>query len=119
MKNFRKIVAEVMMILVVVYVSISFGNEVVTLTINKASLTNTAGINLYLNDDTVPFTALETSLAQPWVMSAELGTINGVMKVRAVPFNGLGQEGTSSPEFSYAVLPDGSDIVIKIERFVE
>lgn len=118
MKNFRKIVVEVMMLLVV-YVSISFGNEVVILTISKTSLANTAGINLYLNDDTVPFTALETSLTQPWVMSAELGTINGVLRVRAVPFNGLGQEGTSSLEFSYAVLPDGSDIVIKIEKTIQ
>ena len=107
------------LLVLVVHVSISFGNEVVTLTISKTSLHNTAGINLYLNDDTVPFTSLETSLTQPWVMSAELGTINGVLRVRAVPFNGLGQEGTSSLEFSYAVLPDGSDVTIKIERFVE
>ena len=107
------------LLVLVVHVSISFGNEVVTLTINKASLRNTAGINLYLNDDTVPFTALETSLTQPWVMSAELGTINGVMRIRAVPFNGLGQEGTSSSEFTYAVLPDGSDIVIEIKKLVE
>ena len=107
------------LLVLVVHVSISFGNETVTLTVSKESLTNTAGINLYLNDDTVPFTALETSLTQPWVMSAELGTINGVMRIRAVPFNGLGQEGTSSPVFSYAVRPDGSDIVIEIKKFVE
>lgn len=104
------------MLLVVVYVSISFGNEVVTLTINKTSLNNTAGINLYLNDDTESFTSIDTTLAQPWIMSAELGTINGVLRVRAVPFNGLGQEGTSSPEFIHTVLPDGSDISIKIEK---
>lgn len=98
-----------------VYVTISFGNEIVTLTITKASMQNVAGINLYQDADTVPTTTIDTSLPQPWVITADLVTINDVVTVRAVPVNLLGQEGTSSPEFKYSKVPDGSDIMINIK----
>ena len=98
-----------------VYVTISFGNEVVTLTITKPSMQNVAGIKLYQDADTVPTTTIDTSLPQPWTLTADLVTINNVVTVRAVPVNTLGQEGTSSPEFKFSRLPDGSDITIVIK----
>lgn len=102
------------MLVFVVYVSISFGNEIVTLTITKANMQSVAGINLYQDAGATPFTAIDTSLPQPWKLTANLVTVNDVVTVRAVPFNALGQEGTSSPEFKFSRIPDGTDIVIEI-----
>lgn len=111
----KKIIPMLFMLVLVVYVYISFGNEIVTLTITKTSMQNVAGINLYQDADTVPTTTIDTSLPQPWTLTADLVTINNVVTVRAVPVNTLGQEGTSSPEFKFSRLPDGSDITIVIK----
>lgn len=110
----KKILPILFMLVLTVYVTISFGNEIVTLTITKPSMQNVAGINLYQDADTVPFTVLDTSLPQPWTLTADLVSVNNVVTVRAVPVNVLGQEGTSSPEFKFSQLPDGSDIIIEI-----
>ena len=107
------------MLVLVVYVYISFGNEIVTLTITKTSMQNVAGINLYQDADTVPTTTIDTLLPQPWMFTADLVSVNGVVTVRAVPVNALGQEGTSSPEFKFSRLPNGSDITINIKSVEE
>lgn len=111
--NFKKVFIQTLLVLVVT-VRISFGNEVVNLTIDKTSMTNVAAINLYQNDDTIPFTVLDASLPKPWTLSADLETINGILRVHAAPVNALGQEGTKSPEVPYSGIPDGADITIVI-----
>ena len=110
----KKIIPMLFALVLTVYVTISFGNEIVTLTITKPSMQNVAGINLYQDADIVRTTTIDTSLPQPWVIRADLVTINDVVTVRAVPVNSLGNEGTSSPEFKFSRLPDGSDITIEI-----
>lgn len=111
----KKILPMLFVLVLTVYVTISFGNEIVTLTITKPSMQSTAGIKLYQDADTVPITTIDTSLPQPWTLTADLVTINDVVTVRAVPVNALRQEGTSSPEFKFSRLPDGSDITIEIK----
>jgi hypothetical protein len=111
----KKIISMLFTLVLVVYVSISFGNEIVTLTISKTNMQSTASINLYQHQDAVPFTVIDTSLPQPWTLTSDLVTVNDVVTIHAVPVNGLGQEGSSSPEFSFSRLPDGSDITIEIK----
>lgn len=111
----KKIISMLFMFVMVVYISISFGNEIVTMTVSKASLQSTTAIKLYQHADTTPFATLDTSPPQPWVTTADLVTVNDVVTIHAVPVNGLGQEGSSSPEFKFSRLPDGSDITIEIK----
>jgi len=111
----KKIISMLFTLVLVVYVSISFGNEIVTLTVSKASLQSTTAINLYQHQDAVPFAVIDTSLPQPWTLTDTLVTVNDVVTVHAVPVNSLGQEGTSSPEISFSRLPDGADITIEIK----
>jgi len=111
----EKIISILCVLVLVVYISISFGNEIVTLTVSKASLQSTTAINLYQHADTTPFATLDTSLPQPWVTTADLVTVNDVVTIHAAPVNALGQEGSSSQEVSFSRLPDGSDIKIEIK----
>jgi hypothetical protein len=110
----KKIISMLFTLVLVVYVSISFGNEIVTLTVSKANMQSTASINLYQHADVVPFAVIDTALPQPWTLTDNLITVNDVVTIHAAPVNALGQEGSSSPEVKFSRLPDGSDITIEI-----
>ena len=110
-----KIFTQTMVLLLIVYISLSFANQVITLEVDKANVENVAGIELYQNDDTEPFLTLDTPSLKPWIISADLVWINGTAKVYAIPVDVNGIRGTKSPEFTY-IGPDGFDITIKIPK---
>jgi len=108
-----KIFTQTMVLLLTVYLSLSFANQVITLEVDKVNIDNVAEIELYQNADTEPFVTLDTPSLKPWIISADLVWINGTTKVHAIPVDINGVQGTKSPEFTYTIL-DGSDITIKI-----
>jgi len=108
----RKIFTQIILILIV-YVSISFANQTITLEVNKTDIDNVAEIELYQNDDLEPFVTLNATLPKPWEVTADIISVNGVLSVHAIPIDANGIKGSKSPEFTYTTL-DGSDITIKI-----
>ena len=109
----KKILAQTMVLLLTVYISISFANQTITLEVDKAKIDNVAGIELYQNDDLEPFMTINATLPKPWEVTADIISINGVLSVHAIPIDANGIKGSKSPEFTYTTL-DGSDITIKI-----
>jgi len=107
-----KILLQILLMLMV-NVYISFANQVVTLEIDKANIEGVSKIELYQNSDTIPFTTLDPALPRPWIISADLVSINGVMSLSAIPVDINGVKGSRSPDVVYKTL-DGSDITIKI-----
>jgi uncharacterized membrane protein YvbJ len=107
----KKIVSIFLAFALAVHISISFAEQQVTLTIDKGNMENVAGIEVFQNDDTEPVTAIDTTLPKPWQKDVTLVSINGVLKVYAVPVDTNGARGTRSPD--YTIL-DGSDITINI-----
>jgi len=103
----------IQMLLVIVYVSISFGNQVVTLEVDKTNIKGTSSIGLYQNSDEAPFMTLDATLPKPWFLTADLVSVNGKLWVYAIPIDANGVKGSRSPDIVYETL-DGSDITIKI-----
>ena len=102
-------------LLLVVYISISFANQTITLEVNKADIDNVAEIELYQNDDLEPFMTINATLPKPWEVTADIISVNGVLSVHAIPIDANGIKGSRSLEFIYTIL-DGSDITIKIPK---
>jgi len=109
----KKILAQIIMFVFVVYVSISFANQTITLEVDKADIENVAGIELYQNDDLEPFVTLDATLPKPWEVTADLVSIDGALSVHAIPIDANGIKGSRSPGLIYNML-DGSDITIII-----
>ena len=107
-----KILTQTMVLLLTIYISLSFANQVITLEVDKANVENVAGIELYQNDDTEPFLTLDATLPRPWTISADLTSINGVVNVYAIPIAADGERGSRSPVWEDVML-DGADITIK------
>ena len=107
----KKIAAQLIMIILVVYVSLSFAEQTVMLKVDKTDINNVAVIELYQNADTAPFTVLDATAQKPWQISAELTSVNGVINVYAIPVDAEGRKGSKSPVME-DVLLDGSDITI-------
>ena len=106
----KKVLAQLLVF--VVYISISFANQVVPLEIDKANINNVAEIELYQNADIEPFITLDATLPKPWIIPADLTSINGVVNVYAIPVDADGMKGSMSPIWE-DILLDGSDITIK------
>ena len=108
----KKVLAQLWVLVFVVYISISFAEQAVILEVDKANINNVAGIELYQNDGTEPFVTLDATLPRPWTTSADLTSINGVVSVYAIPIDVDGMKGSMSPVIK-VILLDGSDITIK------
>ena len=77
-------------LLLVVYISISFANQTITLEVDKADIDNVAEIELYQDDDLEPFVTLNATLPKPWEVTADIISINGVLSVHAIPIDANG-----------------------------
>jgi hypothetical protein len=108
-----KILAQIIMFILVIHVTLAFSQQTITFHVDKTSMDNTSGINLYQNQDVAPFATVDTTRPQPWSVTGTVTLINEVFTVYAVPYNLLGIEGTSS-EILTINAPDGSDITITI-----
>ena len=109
----KKITAHFGMLLLVVYVSLSFANQVAILTVDKTDIENVSVIELYQNADTEPFAILDATLPKPWEVTADIISIDGALSVHAIPIDANGIKGSRSPGLIYNML-DGSDITIII-----
>ena len=109
----KKIYSVMIQVVLVVYVSLSFANQVVTLEVDKTNIEGTSSIDLYQNSDEAPFMTLDATLPRPWITTADLVSVNSKIWVYAVPVDKNGVKGSRSPDIVYTTL-DGSDITIKI-----
>jgi len=111
---FKKIFTEILMLLLVVHISISFAQQTVTLKVTKTNIEkDLTKIKLFQNQDTEPLTILDTTVT-PWTWTGTIDTMNGIASFYAIPIDAAGQEGSRSTEIIIDPPPDGSDIVITV-----
>ena len=116
-KNFRKIIATVITLVLTVYISISFAQQQVTITVIKTEVeSDLASFNLYQDDATVPFATLDAKVT-PWVWTGEITLMNGKTDISATALDETGNESTRSPKTTFDPAPGSPDkvTVVKIE----
>ena len=89
----KKIIAHLSMLLLVVYVSLSFAQHYVKIIVSKddAIEADLAGFNIYQDDNATPIATLDAHIT-PWQWCGEITTINGVSNFSATSFDTAGQE---------------------------
>jgi len=111
---FKRIFTEILVLLLVVHVYISFAQQSVTLKVTKTNIErDLTKIKLFQNQDTEPLTILDVTVT-PWTWTGTVDTMNGIASFYAIPVDATGQEGSRSPEVILDPPPDGSDIVITV-----
>jgi len=111
---FKRIFTEILVLLLVVHVYISFAQQSVTLKVTKTNIErDLTKIKLFQNQDTEPLTILDTTVT-PWVWTGTVDTMNGKASFYAIPVDTAGQEGSRSPEVIIDPPPNGSDISITV-----
>ena len=95
---FKRIFTEILVLLLVVHVYISFAQQNVEVTVFKGEVeSDLAGFNLYQDDSTVPFATIDSNII-PWVWSGEIILMNGKTDISATAFDIAGNESEHSPK---------------------
>jgi hypothetical protein len=113
----KKIIAQVFMLVLVVYISLSFAQQPVTITIFKNEVeSDLAGFNLYQEDATIPFATISSKIT-PWIWTGDITLTNGKTDISATAFDVAGNESTRSPKTAFDPAPGSPDrvTVVKIE----
>jgi len=104
----------IQILLVTVYVSLSFAQQNVKLTVKKTNIERDLALIKLFQDADIEPTVIFNAKTPPWVWSGTVNTINGNVSLTAVPVDEAGQEGSRSPEVIIDPPPDGSDITIEV-----
>jgi len=113
----KKIISMICMLMLVVYVSISFAQQQVSITVLKSEVeSDLAGFNLYQDDATAPFATIDSKII-PWVWVGDVTLMNGKTAISATAFDISGNESTRSPKTTFDPAPGSPDrvTVVKIE----
>lgn len=116
-KQFMKVVAQILMLVLTVYISISFAQQQVTVTVIKNEVeSDLASFNLYQDDATAPFATLDAKVT-PWVWTGEITLMNGKTDISATALDTTGNESARSPKTTFDPAPGSPDkvTVVKIE----
>jgi len=113
--NFKKVISSVFMFVFVVYISISFAQQVVTITVIKNEIeSDLASFNLYQDDEIVPFASIDAKVT-PWVWRGDITLINGKADISATALDTNGSESTRSPKTSFDPAPTAPDKVTVVQ----
>lgn len=116
-KQFRKIVNTTLILILTVYISISFAQQPVTITVFKNEIeSDLASFNLYQDDNVIPFATIDASVI-PWAWSGEITLMNGKTDISATALDTSGNESVRSPKTTFDPAPARPDrvTVIKVE----
>jgi hypothetical protein len=113
----KKIISMLFTLVLVVYVSISFAQQQVSITVLKSEVeSDLAGFNLYQDDATVPFATIDSKIL-PWVWSGDITLTNGKTDISATAFDTSGNESIRCSKTTFDPAPSSPDrvTVVKIE----
>jgi len=114
MKTFKKIFTEILMLLLVVHISISFAQQQVEITVFKDTIeADFAGFKIY--NDLTEVIATVSATTSPAVWTGILTTVNGKASITATAFDESGNESKHCPAYVYDPAPgEPAKITVKV-----
>jgi len=105
MKTLRKIFTEVLVLLLIVYINLSFAQQTVEITVYKDVIeSDFAGFYVY-QDGTEKIATITTKTA-PAVWTGIITTTNGNASITATAFDDVGNESKHCPAFIFDPAPE-------------
>lgn len=122
----KKILAQVLVLILLAYVSASFAQRPVTIEIVAVKITlskevieaDLKGLNIYQDDSEEPFTTLDAAVT-PWIWEGDLVLVNGRASLSATAFDTSGNESGKSPMAIFDPPPGVPTITIEIRVATE
>jgi hypothetical protein len=99
--NFKKVFIQILVLLLVVNVCISFAQQPVTITVTKDVIeADFAGFNLYQDADEAPFATINTRTS-PGVWRGDIVLTNGKTTIWATAFDDSSNESVPGPKIVF------------------
>jgi len=111
----KKILPQVLALVLVVYISLSFAQQSVTITVFKDVIEDDlAGFNIYQDENETPIATIDSDVI-PWVWQGDVTVVNGKASFRATAFDTSGNESGKSPEAIFDPTPGVPTITVGVK----